>query len=614
MNVIYDIESFPNFFSVCFYELDTKEYRDFVIHESRDDLSELRKYWKGTDWIIGFNNDGYDNIMMRYVTEGRNISAESINKLSHAIINSRQQGIALYDNPIVSSNLKKYKKSIDLMSIHALHKIGVSLKQVGVILRHDKIQDLPKDPTSWIYEDDIEDILLYGRNDVEITKLLYDYSVDDMKLRHSVGTQYGVDVLSASRTYIAKEILNKYYEKFTGSLLKDFKDLRSYYKNIYLRQIVGEFTFKTKPLQELYERILNTVVDSDFKLSDSVTTKEMKHTIGMGGLHSQNKNEIYEEDFEYALLDVDFGSYYPNLMLKYKSYPRHLKKDFLKILKFITEKRLKAKHEGDKITADTLKISINSIFGLTGFDNYWLKDDKVMYQTTINGQLLLLMVIEYLESLGDVTCIYSNTDGATFKVKKDILDYIIERVGAIGDKVGIELEHVLYKKMILRDVNNYLIIKDNDEVKLKGVFLYEKDITKGFRHPVVTKAIGEYFTNGIPVEETIRNHDDIYDFCIAQKTGKQFITIFRTTTEEVRMQKTNRYFVSTKSGSLVKVKDKEDGTKQENQAVAGENVYILNDYVYKEDEYYFSILKYEYYIREANKIVKSFEKIQYEIF
>ena len=229
MTAIYDLESFPNFFSACFYDIDTKEFRDFVIHSSRNDLSKLRRFFNKVDWVIGFNNDGYDNILMRFVMQGDDVTPENINRVSQAIINTRRTSEPLYKNEIVNRYLKKYVNSIDLMKIHALHKIGVSLKQVGVILRHNKIQDLPKEPEALVYDDEIESILAYGRNDVEITRKLYEYSVDDIKLRNLVGKQYKVNVLSGSRTYIAKEILNKYYEEYTGLGLYDFKDLKTYH-------------------------------------------------------------------------------------------------------------------------------------------------------------------------------------------------------------------------------------------------------------------------------------------------------------------------------------------------------------------------------------------------
>jgi len=301
-------------------------------------------------------------------------------------------------------------------------------------------------------------------------------------------------------------------------------------------------------------------------------------------------------------------------MLKYKIYPKHLNIKFLDILKDIVTLRLKAKKEGDKITADTIKITANSIFGLSGFDNYWLKDDKVMYGITLNGQLLLLGLIEYLESLGDVTCVMSNTDGISLRVNRNIIDYVLEQVKVIEKHIGIPLEYDFYKKLIFKDVNNYLWISKEDEIKVKGIFRYEQDITKGYRMPIVTKALQEYYINNIPIEDTINNEKDIYLFCIAQKTGKQFTTFFRTTKGLKKIQKTNRYFVSTKSGSLIKIKSLDDGSVQENQAIAGENVFILNDRDKNRDRYYLSLVKRQYYIKETNKIINSFKKEQYELF
>jgi len=301
-------------------------------------------------------------------------------------------------------------------------------------------------------------------------------------------------------------------------------------------------------------------------------------------------------------------------MLKYGLHPKHVDPVFLKVLRSITDKRLKAKATGDKLTADTLKISINSIYGLLGSDYFWLKDDKTMYSVTINGQLLLLGVIEFLEGVGDVTCIYSNTDGATFKVKRELLDEVISRVEAITENLGIELEHERFKKMIVKNVNNFLMIKSDGKIKVKGSFLYQQDITKGFKHPIIQKALYEYYINDTPVAETIENEKDIMQFCIAQRTGSQFKTYYRTLDGMTQVQKTNRYFVSTKSGSLVKIKENEDGSLQENQAVANENVYLLNDYDESKLDYYLSLVKRSYYIKEANKIINSFIKIQYELF
>lgn len=616
MNVIYDIETFPNFFSVCFYQIDSKIFRDFVISDNRDDLEEIREYWLKVKWKIGFNNHRFDDILMRYIMEGGDkVTPSSINSICQLIINTQKRGDSLYKDPYLMKYLKLYPDSIDLMKIHALHKVGVSLKQVGVTLGHHKLQELPKDPLSDIYPEEVDTILMYGRNDVDITRKLFEYSIDDIKLRMSISDQYKVDVKSESRTYIAKKILDKYYQEFTGDNINAFKDLRSYYKQIALKDIVKPFKYKTEGLQTMYETICDTVIEPGGKFELQVDTKAMKHKMALGGLHSKNKNNVYESDEDYELVDIDFDSYYPKLMLKYEMFPKHLKKEFLNVLKTLTDQRLKAKKSGDKVTADTLKISINSLFGLLGFDAYWLKDDRLMYEVTVNGQLLLLALIDDLEALPDVTCIYSNTDGATFRVRRDILREFEARVNALSDSVGIGIESVYYKKMIIKDVNNYLIITEDDEVKLKGVFLYDQNILKGATIPIILKkALQAYYIKGTPVKDTINNEKDILNFCIAQKIGKQFRAYFRTIHGMTRLQKTNRYFVSTKSGSLIKIKDKEDGSTQENQAIAGENVYVLNDYDEDRDKEYLDMLKRSFYIKETNKIINSFAVDQLKLF
>jgi len=308
MRVIYDIETFPNFFSVCFYELNSKKFRDFVIYQDRNDLEELRRYWNNVTWKIGFNNVRFDDVIMRFIMlGGAYVSPKTINHIAQNIINTQKKGEPLYKNQYVQDYLAPYPDSIDLMKIHALHKIGVSLKQVGVTLLHPLLQDLPKKPLDDVKPEEVDLILKYGRNDVEITKKLYKYSMEDIKLRYLFGEEYEVNVLSESRTHIAKETLNKYYQEYTGKNLKDFKNLRTYHKSINLGEIVNKFNFTTPNLQKLYDDIKNTIITSDNKFEATVATKGMVHQLGLGGLHSKNNDEIYEEDDDYALLDVDFN-------------------------------------------------------------------------------------------------------------------------------------------------------------------------------------------------------------------------------------------------------------------------------------------------------------------
>jgi len=128
--------------------------------------------------------------------------------------------------------------------------------------------------------------------------------------------------------------------------------------------------------------------------------------------------------------------------------------------------------------------------------------------------------------------------------------------------------------------------------------------------PIVQKAIYNYFINDIPVEKTLNECKDILEFCISQKTGSNFVVEFHEISNITQLQKTNRYYVSTKGGNLVK-RDKVSGKII--GINAGETVQILNDYDSSKpfDEYNADI---SYYKKEAEKIIREIRPIQLDLF
>lgn len=106
----------------------------------------------------------------------------------------------------------------------------------------------------------------------------------------------------------------------------------------------------------------------------------------------------------------------------------------------------------------------------------------------------------------------ANTDGVMWKLenKSDIETYksICEEW---SNRTKMGLEHDLIKKVIQKDVNNYLIVMENGKVKSKGA--YVKELSKLDNDlPIVNKALKDYFIYGIPVEETINNAKYLIEF------------------------------------------------------------------------------------------------------
>lgn len=606
----YDVEVFPNVFTVIFQSYQTREFRIFYIHEGRDERIQLDTFLREeVSNLASYNGLGYDRLIMNGVLWG--MTNLDLYGLSHNIIH-RDRNEPLWKD----SKLSKYNKPIlkledvDLMKLHAFDKLGVSLKKVGVSLNMPNIMEFESD---WDLDFDLsklDKLIEYNKNDVETTTALLEKSISDLKLRRSITNEYGVDVMSASGSKIANVILEDYYEKHSGIEKKIFKKLRTERPFVDFSEFTDGFTYTQPLIQKAYETIKSTVVFQDDKFSYKVKTKYVEHQGGMGGLHSIHPEAlIHKKDDKYRYFEIDASGYYPSMMVKHEIRPQHLGQAFTHALKAIIKDRMIAKRTKNKMRDQTLKLSSNSIFGKLGDEHYFLKDDKALYTTTILGQLYILQGIDRFEEHEGIECIQSNTDGFVIRVRHDKINLMHQLVKAYDDETGLVWEPSEYTLLVQRNVNVYYWQSLDGNIKAKGAFSSEIDIKKGFKHPIVPKALEEYFINGIPPETTINNETDIYKFCISQKVHRKFEVFYQDLTGRKAIQRVNRYFVSKRSGAIIKY-DRE--TNKSIALVAKTNVYLLNEFNKEID--YFKLLDKSHYIRECNKVISEFEIKQLKLF
>ena len=180
--------------------------------------------------------------------------------------------------------------------------------------------------------------------------------------------------------------------------------------------------------------------------------------------------------------------------------------------------RLQAKARGDKLTADTLKIVVNGSFGKLGSMYSALYAPQLMIQTTITGQLCLLMLIEWVESVG-AKVVSANTDGIVVLCDKNREKYLEEVMFDWMLTTSFELERADYRSIHSRDVNNYIAVKPDGKTKRKGVYA-EPVLSKNPDFTIVIDAVAAFLSKGIPVEDTIRGSTDVKGFVtIRQVTG-----------------------------------------------------------------------------------------------
>jgi len=635
----------------------------FVISKNISNLDLLAKHLSYHKTLIGYNSLHYDNKILDYIIQQASYVGNKFNRgynrntdnhitkdlyeLSKTIIEYGEidETTFGYDKFKPPRYYKKPYFSKDLMRLLYLDKLRVSLKQVAVQLKWYRLEDLPLSPYEEVDEGDIHKIIDYNINDVLITYMLYHNQIDEVKLRESTSKFYNVNAYTESRSGTANKLMMKFYAERSGLDVKEFIDERTYRSTIHYDSIISsKIEFKSQHLQQFLRFLKSKIlmVEAE-KLSESVQFQNKVYNFGTGGLHSKDEPRIYESDDENLIVDADVGSFYPRIILNEKVFPRHLDGEiFLSILDMVTESRLEAKkltkifetnkevseedyarlHPVYKVKADALKIVINAIYGKLGDEHSFLYDLKAMYKVTINGQLYLLMLIDMLAEIG-IECISANTDGIICKVPRNRYDKYLQACKEWEKKTDFNLEYTSYEKYVCYAVNDYMAIKegykdtnrtDEDKskfIKEKGLFVTNTQIDKGYDKPIVAKGLKLHFADNIPIEDTIRNCKDIYDFCISVKVGSQFLKeyhIIRNKKYVVEeLQKNIRYYITNSGGSIIKryktPKIDKRGQKREYIKLhKGVVSTIFNDYVHHKDMEKYDI-NYGYYISQTKNIL-----------
>jgi hypothetical protein len=366
-------------------------------------------------------------------------------------------------------------------------------------------------------------------------------------------------------------------------------------------------TFKTTQLQAFHKKVkgLTFTMSDDFK--ESVEFYGQIYTFAKGGLHSENKPQIFEAVDDYLIVDYDVGSMYPSTIINNGKYPTHLGKEFLLGYKKMLEDRLRLKplaKKDSKIAGivEAYKLSLNSVYGKSSDMQSWIYDRQLTMFTTITGELSLLMLIESYE-LNGISVISANTDGITIKIKKELLP-IVEQLNEEWCKITkYELERTDYTKIIFSTVNDYIAIKPNGEIKKKGDFVTDFELHKNKSGRIIPIALEEYFINDKPVADTIRNHRNIFDFAMRQRANKDFHFEGKSESGTTIYNKLIRFYVSNTGEKLLKVKnaDSTSGAAPISQVEAGDWVMTVCNKLSKDHP--MDNINREYYIERAQKMV-----------
>lgn len=505
-----DVECFLNYFLIKFHKYDGTFVEFEMIENSELNKADIQTILKRHQ-IVTFNGIRYDFPMLNYALNGRDVTNRSLKVASDDLI---LRGMSVYKFE-QKYNLKPMKiNGLDLIELCPGY---MSLKTLGVRLHSSKLQSLPYNPHSKLTIEQMKLISQYCENDLIITNQLKNDLFEELDLRESLSKQYKVDLMSKSDAQIAEEIIKIEVLNRTGKKVQNEKDLHT--KEFYY-QLPDFIRFKNEQLTNVLEILKNNKfearpVSSGIKMPKELNNLKIQignslYRMGIGGLHSSEKSQFHLSDDEYDFYDWDVASYYPSIILQCGLYPLNIGHVFLDIFKDVVESRLKAKKAGNKVKANSLKITINGTFGKLGSPYSVLYAPELMIQVTITGQLSLLMLIEMLHNAG-FEVVSGNTDGIVVKCEKGRDSQMRKIINRWELRTGFNMEESRYAGLYCRDVNNYMAIKHDGEVKLKGCFAYASR-QKNPEYDICTDALIEYLKYKTPIEEVIRKCTDIRKF------------------------------------------------------------------------------------------------------
>jgi hypothetical protein len=509
--VVVDTEVFKYDWIAVF--LDTYTGTFSVFH---NDNAAVKEYMSQPDRIYcGYNNKHYDNHILKAIC--CNAPPELIKQINDFIIVEDRPG---WEHWFIRQN-RFWFESFDLMDDT---QVGTSLKHIeahlGWNIEETQVDfniDRPLTP------EEIESTIFYCKWDVLATAKLLTLRKGYLQAKLNVARSKGIPDTKA--LYMTNARLTAAY---LDAVATDRYDERDYHypDNLDLSIIPVEVI-------QFFDRLHDTSIPSK-ELFNSKLTLDVdgaEAVIGFGGIHHAIPNYTESSAEKRIIRNFDVASLYPSLMVNNGYTSRNIPS--AATFEEVYRTRLHAKMTGDKHTANTLKLILNTTYGASLATTNPLYDPLMGRSVCITGQLYILeLAMRYLRETTTVRIIQLNTDGLMISLDEDEMDIIYRLNDEWQQSKNLILEEDKIRLIVQKDVNNYIAVYDNGKVKTKGSYgTYGIASAGAFsinnNHTIVKKAFIDYFVNGTPVRDTIYGCDDIHEFQIIAKAGGGYKSVFR---------------------------------------------------------------------------------------
>ena len=504
--LFYDFEVFKYDWLVIV--LDMEAQKEHVIINDKAKLEALYEAHKFDIWT-GFNSRHYDQYILKAILCGFNPK-----EVNDFIIVEHNDGWMFSD----------LLKQFPLNNYDVMPSQPIGLKTLeGFLGSNIKETDVDFNINRKLTPEEIEQTVFYCRHDVEQTVEVFLQKKADFEAMFGIVKAFNLPLSCIGNTEarITSKVLGCVRTRFTDEFeyfflpclrLSKYKAVQDWFE---LKRREGQSA--SKDWNEYQKRTWYE------QQSLTVTVAGVPHVFGFGGLHGAPDKPVHRKGL---ILHVDAGSYYPSMLIAWDLVTRAARKP--EQYKDVYDTRMQLKAAGKKKEQAPYKKLLNALSGAMKDATNAAYDPRNNNCMCINGQLMLLDLIEHLEVVKGFELIQSNTDGLIIQIPDtDEAFYQVDDICYEWEMrcstekcsilLGLDTVHEIYQK----DVNNYLWIDAEGKIERKGA--YVKELSRIDNDlPILNLALTEYMTKKIPVEKTINACTDLIMFQKVVKLSENY--------------------------------------------------------------------------------------------
>lgn len=571
--IFYDFEVFMYDWLVVILDMNAR--KEHVIINDPEQLKAFYEVHKDDIWV-GYNSRNYDQFILKAIL--LDFNPKDVN-----------DWIIVKDRP--GWKFSNLFWQIPLNNYDVMPNPPIGLKTMEGMMGNDiKESDVPFDIQRKLTPAEIAETVKYCRHDVEQTVevFLERKSEFDAMMQMCQVFNLPLSYLGKTDAGITAKVLDCVYTERDDEydfIIEDFihlekyKSIMDWFRNA-KRDCIAEMKAahaEAKPSLKWKYDWTDPEAFRKFFYNRSLTTMicGIPHVDGWGGIHGASEKPIFRKG---SIWHVDVGSYYPSYLIAHQRVTRSARHPEKYDGVYNTRMALKA--AGKKKEQAPYKKLLNSLSGAMK-DKHNPAYDPCMNNTmVVNCQLMLIMLLEWLEDIPGFELIQSNTDGLIVKIPDtdeafnmlDDICYKWESTCSTG-RCNITLAFDQVSEIWQKDVNNYLFRFVDGKIERKGA--YVKELSRlDADLPIINRALVDFMTKGIHPAVTINGCDDLIQFQKLVKLSSKYEYVEHN--GKRYSYKCYRVFASTRSmdGKILKCRSGSNPAKFGNTP---DSCFIVND-------------------------------------